>query len=341
MKVLHIGSAGIIMIPFVEFINKNFLKQDHLFLLSPEKDHEIPSDSNVLNLAALPRISRQLRKVGAMYQSEQIVLHGLFDTKLIFLLSLQPWLLKKINWVIWGGDLYDHVFANKNLKWRVREVFKKIVVRRLGRLTTYIRGDYELAKEWYGAKGQWHECIMYPSNLCKIYSADRLPKSSCISILLGNSASQTNNHFDAFEKLRSFSDKDIKIYCPLSYGDKAYADAVAFEGGRIFGNKFIPLRDLMPLREYVEFLANIDVAIFNHERQQAMGNTITLLGLGKTVFMRPEVTPFRTLRDLGIEVRDVSDLSLDKIDNLVNVKRVKDYFSQKRLQTQWQAIFDR
>jgi len=34
----------------------------------------------------------------------------------------------------------------------------------------------------------------------------------------------------------------------------------------------------MPLDEYLNLLAKIDIAIFNHKRKQAMGNITTLLG---------------------------------------------------------------
>ena len=41
----------------------------------------------------------------------------------------------------------------------------------------------------------------------------------------------------------------------------------------------------MPFNQYLEFLGKIDIAIFNHRRQQGFGNAITLLGLGKKVYL--------------------------------------------------------
>lgn len=42
-----------------------------------------------------------------------------------------------------------------------------------------------------------------------------------------------------------------------------------------------PIVDFMDFNEYINFLSTIDIAIFNHKRQQGMGNIITLLGMGK------------------------------------------------------------
>ena len=95
MKILHIGSAGAIMIPFVEFVNGNFAPRDHVFMLSPEKGHTMPEGENIINLGKLPPVLRYAPRLWGMYRAEKIILHGLFDSRLIFLLMLHPWLLKK------------------------------------------------------------------------------------------------------------------------------------------------------------------------------------------------------------------------------------------------------
>lgn len=51
---------------------------------------------------------------------------------------------------------------------------------------------------------------------------------------------------------------------------------VIIKGKELFGEKFIPLTEFMTFEKYLEFLGSIDIAIFAHKRQQAMGNTITI-----------------------------------------------------------------
>ena len=342
IKILHIGSAGAIMIPFVNFVNQNFNPQNHVFMLGPEKGHAMPELENVINLGKLPRILRHATKVLGMYRAEKIILHGLFDSRMIFLLMLQPWLLKKCYWTIWGGDLYDHQLGEKNLKWKLREFVKQRTIRKIGHFITHIHGDYDLAQQWYGARGQWHECFMYPSNLYREYPITPKPHEGT-NILLGNSASPSNNHLDALEKLRPFAGENIRIYCPLSYGDTAYGDKIATAGKEMFGDKFIALREFMPLEKYLQLLADIDLAVFNHNRQQGVGNITQLLGLGKKVYIRSDITTWSMLKTLGVEIYDINKFDLTGIpskNTQIQRKLIGDLFSAENLRLQWVEVYE-
>ena len=69
------------------------------------------------------------------------------------------------------------------------------------------------------------------------------------NILLGNSATHTNNHLEAFEILEKFDLKNFKIITPLSYGSKAYADKIVELGKDKFGNIFYPLMEYKTIEE--------------------------------------------------------------------------------------------
>jgi hypothetical protein len=183
---------------------------------------------------------------------------------------------------------------------------------------------------------------MYPSNLYKEYAIN--PKADgAINMQLGNSADPTNNHIEVLEKLVKYRDKNIKIYTPLSYGDKEYAKSVISYGQQLFGDKFVPLIEFMPFEKYLEFLSEIDIAIFAHKRQQAMGNTITLLGLGKKVYMRSDITPWQLFNDIDVKVFDVEDIQIDAIDEETkkeNHQKIKEYFSEENYLKQLQNLFE-
>ncbi|WP_281950358.1 hypothetical protein [Nitrosophilus kaiyonis] len=97
----------------------------------------------------------------------------------------QPWLLRKCYWIMYGGDFY---FPDKQ-SWVKKQVIKKI-----GHLVTYVKGDYDLVKKWYGANGKYHECFMYPNNLYTHYEVKRKEKRNIINVQIGNSADPINNH---------------------------------------------------------------------------------------------------------------------------------------------------
>jgi len=98
----------------------------------------------------------------------------------------------------------------------------------------------------------------------------------------------------------------------------------------------------MPFEKYLEFLSKIDVAIFNHKRQQAMGNITTLLGLGKTVYMRNESTLYVALLNMGFKILDIDNFNLSlisEIDKNHNIQLAKSIYSKENLKLQLSAMF--
>jgi hypothetical protein len=342
--ILHIGTCDKFIPPFIEFLKAHFDFSKHVFLLiNGMAEKELKNDQNVLltRRTISSRLKYYFQVIIKMHQAKKVILHGLFDIKLIYILFFMPWLLKKCYWVMWGGDLYVYQLGERNWKWKVREFFRRPVIKNMGHLVTYIKGDYELALQWYGAKGQYHECFMYPSNLYKEYQVPEKQHTD-INILVGNSADPSNNHLEVFDKLEAYKDQDIKIYTPLSYGNPDYAKQVVVEGKKRFGDKFHALTEMMPFQEYLEFLGLIDIAIFNHKRQQAMGNTITLLGLGKKVYMRTDVTQWQFFQSHGMNVFDIQMFKptpMPKESAQANSLYTKEYFSKKNYQQQLSEIF--
>ena len=344
-KILHIAGCDKFIPPFIEFVKEYFDFSAHDFLLMngmASKELKITPNVHLSGRFTRSILKHYWQAMIKMHQADKVILHGLFKSRFTMMLFFMPWLLKKCYWVIWGGDLYSFKISERNFKWKLKEFFRRSVIRRMGHLVTYIKGDYDLATEWYGARGQYHECFVYPSNLYKDYAIPEV-KHSSINILVGNSADPSNNHLEVFDKLEVFKDQDIKIYAPLSYGNQTYAKKVIEEGKKQFGDKFEPLTDMMPFDQYLEFLGLIDVAIFNHKRQQAMGNTITLLSLGKKVFMRSDITPWELFEDIDVKVFDVENIKLDLLDEKIkkdNQEKIKKHFSIDNYKKQLQELFN-
>lgn len=348
--ILHISTRQITISDgffpsFIEFIKENFDNNEHVFLLKGDRDiaQKYAQTDNVAAFTCdsfFSKFNYYGRVILRMHLADKVILHGLFNIKLVIILFFAPWLLRKCYWVILGGDLYNYKLGEKNKRYYRHEFFRRPVITNMGHLVSYIEGDVKLAREWYGAKGKYHECVIYPSNLYKEY---RVPakQGSTINIQVGNSATASNNHIEAFEKLLPFREQDIAIYVPLSYGDIEYAQEVIKQGHDWFGDKFKPLTNFMQFEEYLAFLGSIDIAIFNHKRQQAMGNTITLLGLGKTVYLRNDTTQWQFFKDKGIIVGDVDQFGgLDCLNVENNQEKIKLYFSRNNYIDQLKRIFN-
>lgn len=351
--ILHVCTLDKFIPPFIELINNNFCQKDHWFLVYGDKD-KFPFNNHPnieyqpyfanLRKSWITGLKNICRFNKLACKSEKIILHGLFDNSIVKFLAMQPSLLNKCYWVMWGADLYHFEFRNKTFSSNLHELFRRIVIKRLGHFVTQIVGDYQLACKWYKASGKYHECFMYTSNLYKERPSNHPPKSSStINILVGNSADPSNNHIEVFNKLFPLRDRNTNIFVPLSYGNQEYAKHVITVGRAMFGNNFFPLTEFLNADQYADFLANIDFAIFNHKRQQAMGNTITLLGMKAPVFLRKSTSTWKSLIALGFTIYDIGSFSMqrpNKYDLDSNALIAMKVFNKDNLLRQLRQIFD-
>lgn len=344
-KFLHFGIYSSVTLKYYEFIKENFNLEEHEFVFFKRGNAHNVSFKNT-KVITINRSVELMKIIPKIYNSKNIIFHSLYLQKLIMVFFFQPWLLKKCNWVIWGGDLYSYGNEKKALKAKVVEMMRRVVIRNIGGIITHIKGDYELAKSWYGAKGEYYYSFMYPSNLYEAYDLSKVDKNhDVIYIQIGNSASLSNNHMEVIEKLKKYKNKSIEIICPLSYGNVGHRDKVIKEGKRIFGGKFTPITTYMPFEEYLGLLAKIDIAIFNHKRQQAMGNITTLLGLGKKVYIRNDITSWDFCKDHGLKVFSSNDEFTDLFEEMDkrikenNIANVKNIFSEEELISDLKNIF--
>jgi len=342
MKILHIISNEKFTLEYINFINVNFDNSQHKFyIFGNKKFNKYQSNIRIFKKKDIFLLISEMRS------SNKIILHGLYPSKIIILLFFQKKLLNKTYWLIWGGDLYSYKDRNKKFNTKIYEIFKRSVIRNIKGLISPIVGEYKLVKKWYNANGRYFNCIGYPSNVFKNDKNVNIKKDDKIEyIQVGNSSDPSNNHLEIFSKLEKYKNQNIKIVCPLSYGPKLYRNTVLAEGERIFKDKFVPLLKFLDRESYIEILSNIDIAIFNHNRQQAMGNIITLLGMGKKVYIRNDITTWDFFNKHYIKIFN-SNSNLDQLlscmnekDKQKNSKIIKDLFSIYNLKKQWNDVFE-
>jgi len=299
---LHVMITEKFTAPFIEFIRKN---------IPESKNHYIITGNKVFAYGLNPEhgvefIDKKedfVRLESYMAHADKIIFHGLWSESACALLEKNPEFYKKTYWFMWGGDFY---YPKKHSKLK-RRVFKNIA-----NLVTSINGDVEYVRNKYNAKGRFLWAL-YPNDLVVGFSGGKKvgqgEKNGPLNILLGNSAFETNNHFEAMDEISSIKDAGInyQIICPLSYGPKEYAEKVIAKGSEIFGENFKPLRDFMLPCEYRKFLSTIDVAVFNHTRQQAFNTTLILLSMGKRIFMNSQSNVYKQLAYEGFYVENINE----------------------------------
>ena len=150
-------------------------------------------------------------------------------------------------------------------------------------------------------------------------------RSDEIVIQIGNSGDCTNNHIEIINNLKKYKEDNIKIIVPLNYGNKEYIEKVVIEGKRIFGEKFQPILNHLDMKKYYELLSNVDVAIMNHLRQQAAGNIVILLYLGKKVYLNSMVTTYKTFKEWNLYVGDIKNIEKLELSELpkMSIEKIK------------------
>lgn len=230
-----------------------------------------------------------------------------------------------------------YLYESYKFKNEIKQIYKKKLeyIERIDYLVTSKKdiAEIELIKKLYPSCHAKHVIGGFDQNvdaakniIVKYYYSDE----RSLRILLGNSADPTNNHADTVNFFTRGRLKNSSIFAPLSYGNMHYADFVEQYMIKRLGNRFHPIRDYMPREEYIKFLSSMDMAIMNHNRQQAYGNICTILTLGKPVFMKTKNVVYPLLRSMGIEdVYDVHELHKMEIKTVLSKA---DHNRQKNVQ---------
>jgi hypothetical protein len=154
-------------------------------------------------------------------------------------------------------------------------------------------GDYYLLKDRYPIAAKlWHLNYVNPALVdCK----EQFVSGS--NILLGNSASYSNNHIEAIDNLANIDLQGRRVIIPLSYGDNNVAEIVKdYAIDKLGSNTCSPLLNFLPFHEYDNILRTCSIVIMNHLRQQAVGNVVQALLSGAHLYLQRKSTVYQFLR---------------------------------------------
>lgn len=201
-------------------------------------------------------------------------------------------------------------------KREVREDYERqlAAIRRIDYIviTEHSGPEVEFVKRLYpGCKAQ-HVVGCFDQNFDIAKTQPLLPvpeEGKPLKILFGNSSDPNGNHLDAFRFLKNKVKGPYEVYTFLSYGDPEAKEWALERGKRLFGDAFHPVMDYMDKNAFVQFMQQMDVVMMFHNRQQAEGNIMTALTLGKPVFMKPMNPQFDMLKRMGVKsVYDVREM---------------------------------
>lgn len=256
-----------------------------------------------------------------------IIIHFL-DTRYFELLKNKK-VKTKILWVGWGGDYYwlintllgfsiykeltgKQLGVKDNFLLKILKRFKnRVKVQLLNRIDYFspvLEEDFLLIKKNY--RGFIPKYVPWNyGNLEDHYISD-MPRLGD-AILLGNSATATNNHFDLLRIVTKLNLQHKKIIIPLSYGDKGYKDQLkTFLNQQGYnGENVVLLEDFLSHQEYNDIVSECSIVFMGHIRQQAMGNVISLLYAGARMFFFKDSIVYRYLIKNGIIAHSYEELT--------------------------------
>lgn len=300
IKYLHIATPDKFTLPLCKLLTSNHEFNNHKFLfISDQFDKEIHNSDSISFLSS-PIRNELIKNLFSFYkqckEAEIIIMHNGSGS---ILFNIFPWFTKKMAWVINGAELYG--FTNKDNNNRAF----KFVLKRAKVHFTHIEGDSILANKLLGSKAVFHYSPMYLSNVVNTSDFNPTLIKGKVKIMVGNSTSQNNDHISILQNLKKFEENIEYIICPLSYGRYLdYKENVKEEGYKLFGDKFQTIEGFMSMDKYIDLLKGVDIAVFNHWRQEAMGVTLSLLSLGKIVYVNPGTTSYSSLVNRGFKIYD-------------------------------------
>ena len=263
---------------FINFEAKNLFNED----LSQEKYH------NLIN------------------QFDLVCFHFL-DTKYYQLLKT-----KKIQiptfWIGWGGDYYwlidtlkdFEIYLPKTKKWAQNSAYNLIdflvkdlkklkrkknatILNQLDYFAPALSSEYDLIKSNY--KKFKPELVHFNYGYLNNQVIQQLEKLHVAGekILIGNSATPTNNHLDVLDDLKGILQEE-KLIFPLNYGKDDYKKMLMHFIHNNFEKAEI-LKEFVPNDDFNRILMQCQNVIMGNKRQQALATILLSLYMGANVFL--------------------------------------------------------
>lgn len=305
------------------------------------------------------------------HEYHHIILHSLYLSP-SEIVELTDEAAKKIIWCVWGHDLYDNTIRDP-LSWR------KFVSESIHCIKKVLRGTYlrmykmnQQVKRKVSlfhciAIGYFYDELMIRKkygnavpvciapyfsdftmdDLLKLREKRQRNRGSTTNILIGHSGFKFLEHEKYLELLRRYASEDIHINLVLTYGASSERiEKLTQMAESYFGReKCTILTEMMPLREYYDFLSRMDIAIFGYKHQSALANTKVMAFTGTKMYFDPDGVLAKGFLQGGVQTFDcheigkVSFSELSKNDHPVDVNAplFDTYYYEKNM-TAWQSL---
>lgn len=360
MKILHYMPvpSKIYNKIFIDMIQNDsrFNEDEHIFWILTEESYQISKNEKNVYLKKKHLIS-ELKKINNYV--DVIIIHG-FEFKFYELLCLNSDIRKKMAWVVWGHDLYrmkdiTQRTPKEMLKYFIKKILYKHLqvpfVKKIKCIGIGFPYDAVEIKKWYGDKVIKSAPYGMGYNFESIKKIKKdiqknIKKKQTINILLGHSAYEYLRHIENLKRLQNYQGKNIKIFIPLSYGNSAYMDQIKKHIEKVSMNIEL-LTELLTEEQYLEFLSNIDIAIFDFKHQAALGNIYLLLYFEKKIYLDIEGVLYKGFKNQNVSVFDTNTIGQVPYEDFTNlnfstsngISVSENIFDLQKVVEDWKELF--
>jgi len=209
---------------------------------------------------------------------------------------------KSLNQTNKGIVSWLHFVLDRCFVWRFYFKKQTEVLRRINYFIPVLPLEFLLMAE---AHAEFHAKEFYFKNEpIKWSHTQKHPQGD---IMIGNSATYSNNHLDVWDVIGKSGVIDRKLVVPLSYGIRKYASKLKLILTSQY-NEVVILDEMIPIDDYMKILDACSYAIYGIIRQQATWNIYFCLLNGIKVFLYRESVVYRSLKELGYAVYAIEDI---------------------------------
>lgn len=364
MRILHLMTpSSRMMKTFVDTVQESFPHDDHVFYSTrpvPKSEKDFFSAENMIQMEGSGRREKLEHFINECDKADVIVWHGfLYPLRMMLLLYVKKSYLKKSVWIMWGIDLYNWKLPSKSPKALLSNHVNRVCRKNVRAAVALLDPDKEVYERMFPGGA---DCFVapYPISYQSFVMMEQRRcceprKNGRINVQVGNNSHSFNNHNRALDDLAGLDEERVHYYFPLSYGDssdwqgnkKNYRELLVSRATDMYGNRAHFLLKMMQQEEYTNYLWSIDVAVFDADRQNALGNMLKLLYMGSRVYLSPENPLYSFFLSKGIDVgnaREMKGMDLGTLcsggDSSSAVNWIRDTYFPPNAIAKWGSIFD-
>ena len=348
MKILHLINDHQVIERTLGVYENLFPNQNEVLLFNRTSETK-----HLHKYASCPLVtSKNLKKVAKAYDFSDIthvIAHFMTMEKIDFI----KYVPRNIHvcWEVYGYDLYNQFLEPNGYKITytnpipyLKYAFAQNYLRPLFKVALILKG-YKYQFNWQ-KKRQFEYisnridsiqyCCRYDAQYIEEFSHRQIPSYEVFNysltevlgdlkdspfttgkkLLVGNSASVSNNHLYVLEQLQRIGiGETIQLIMPLSYGGTIkYADDVEKRFCDAFPQRVKTLRDYLPLHEYNKIFLEINSCIMSAWRQESIGTIILCLYLGIKVFMSNRSPLYKWLLECGFKLYELESTTCEFLE---------------------------